>query len=43
VGREELFERERKSEPDWQIWNLCASACDELAKAYGENPKKGAQ
>jgi bifunctional non-homologous end joining protein LigD len=32
VGREELFERERETEPDWHIWNLCTSACDELIR-----------
>jgi bifunctional non-homologous end joining protein LigD len=33
IGREELFERERASDPDWQHWNTCASACDELIEA----------
>jgi bifunctional non-homologous end joining protein LigD len=36
VGREELFERERSSDPGWHNWNLCASACDELVATYGE-------
>ena len=27
AGREELFERERGSDPDWRVWDLCASAC----------------
>ena len=35
VGREELFERERDSDPEWQSWNLCTSACDELILAHG--------
>ena len=33
IGREELFERERASDPDWQHWNTCASACDQLIEA----------
>jgi len=33
VGREELFERERASDPDWQHWNSCALASDHLAEA----------
>lgn len=36
VGREELFERERGSDPDWQSWNACVSACDALVETYGE-------
>jgi bifunctional non-homologous end joining protein LigD len=32
IGREELFERERASNPDWQNWNACAFACDHMAK-----------
>ena len=36
IGREELFERERDSNPDWQVWNLCTSACDEFIEANGE-------
>jgi bifunctional non-homologous end joining protein LigD len=27
VGREELFERERGSDPDFQVWDGCARAC----------------
>jgi bifunctional non-homologous end joining protein LigD len=27
VGREELFERERGSDPDFQVWDGCALAC----------------
>lgn len=27
VGREELFERERGSNPDFQMWDVCAAAC----------------
>jgi len=37
VGREELFEREGGNDPDWQPWNLCSSACDELVEAHGLN------
>jgi hypothetical protein len=37
VGGEELFERERERDPAWQLWNLCASACDQLIEAHGEN------
>src|SRR5579863_10427059 len=29
-GSEELFERERGREPDFQVWDSCALACDEL-------------
>ena len=28
VGREELFERERGSDPDFQVWDECALACE---------------
>jgi len=28
VGREELFERERGSDPDFQVWDGCALACE---------------
>jgi len=27
VGREELFERERASDPDVDLWKECALAC----------------
>jgi hypothetical protein len=27
VGREELFEKEYSSNPEWQLWNFCVSAC----------------
>ena len=27
VGREELFERERESNPDFEFWNACTVAC----------------
>jgi hypothetical protein len=30
TGREELFERERGSDPDWRVWDLCALAGDQL-------------
>jgi hypothetical protein len=28
AGREELFERERGGDPDFQVWDGCALACD---------------
>jgi bifunctional non-homologous end joining protein LigD len=28
TGREELFERERGSDPDFQVWDQCALACE---------------
>jgi bifunctional non-homologous end joining protein LigD len=28
IGREELFERERGSHPDFQVWDGCALACE---------------
>jgi hypothetical protein len=28
AGQEELFERERGSDPDWNSWNACALACE---------------
>jgi hypothetical protein len=30
IGREELFERERGSDPDFQVWDACAAACSVL-------------
>jgi hypothetical protein len=33
AGREELFERERGTDPDLHLWDACASACDLLAEA----------
>jgi bifunctional non-homologous end joining protein LigD len=30
VGRAELFERERGSDPDFQVWDECALACESL-------------
>jgi bifunctional non-homologous end joining protein LigD len=30
VGREELFERERSSDPDFQVWDACALACETI-------------
>ena len=32
-GREELFERERASDPDWHHWNACAFLADQVAEA----------
>jgi len=29
--------REGGNDPDWQPWNLCSSACDELVEAHGLN------
>ena len=31
IGREELFERERGSDPEFQIWDGCALACESAA------------
>ena len=31
VGREELFERERGRDPDFQVWDGCAAACETMA------------
>jgi ATP dependent DNA ligase domain len=28
VGREELFERERERDPDFQVWDGCVAACE---------------
>ncbi|PYX53190.1 MAG: hypothetical protein DMG76_26565 [Acidobacteria bacterium] len=28
AGREELFERERGGDPDFQVWDGCALACE---------------
>ena len=33
AGREELFERERSKDPDWDSWNTCALVCDQLVEA----------
>lgn len=33
TGREELFDRARDSNPDWQVWNQCALACDQLDRS----------
>jgi ATP-dependent DNA ligase len=30
-GREELFDRERESDPDLSLWDDCVRACAELA------------
>ena len=30
IGREELFERERGRDPDFQVWDGCALACDAI-------------
>jgi len=39
IGRQELFERERSSDPEWRNWNLCASACDELIESMARAPE----
>ena len=31
VGREELFDRERESDPDFSLWNDCVMACSDDA------------
>jgi bifunctional non-homologous end joining protein LigD len=31
AGREELFERERGSDPDFQVWDGCVAACEAVA------------
>ena len=36
IGREELFERERDSNPDRNIWESCVLACAELNEKHGE-------
>ena len=33
IGREELFEQERSSDPDWHHWNACALLADQLGEA----------
>ena len=33
VGRENLFERERSTDPNWHYWNVCAAASDQLIEA----------
>jgi hypothetical protein len=34
VGREKLFERERKDEPTVQFWDGCTMACDSVEVQY---------
>ena len=34
IGREERFEKERHSDPDWHLWTFCASACDLAAETW---------
>jgi hypothetical protein len=36
VGRKELFEKERKGNPDLHGWECCASICAELEGKYAE-------
>jgi hypothetical protein len=33
AGREELFERERGSDPDFRVWDGCALACNEIGNS----------
>ena len=33
AGREELFEQERSSEPDWKNWSTCALVCEQMFEA----------
>jgi bifunctional non-homologous end joining protein LigD len=33
IGREELFQRERSSERDWENWNTCALVCEQMIEA----------
>ncbi len=41
VGREELFERERGSDPGFQVWDGCALACEGGVKLTGCYTVKG--
>ena len=34
VGREELFERERSTDRDWQGWSSCALVCDDASEDH---------
>lgn len=36
VGREELFERERGADPDFELWNGCTLACEESDTLLGD-------
>ena len=36
VGREELFERERSSNPDFAVWGSCVLVCDDAHNLYAE-------
>jgi bifunctional non-homologous end joining protein LigD len=33
AGREELFERERSTDPEWENWNACALVCEGMIEA----------
>ena len=35
VGRVELFEHERRSDPDFQVWDGCTLACAEILMGVG--------
>jgi hypothetical protein len=37
MSREELFERERESDFEWQSLNVGALECDAAIEAYGES------
>ena len=34
-GREDLFERERESDPDFSLWDECVRACSDAVAWYG--------
>ena len=36
VGREELFERERSSEPDFAAWSSCVLVCDDAQDVHAD-------
>jgi bifunctional non-homologous end joining protein LigD len=33
AGREELFERERSTDSEWENWNACALVCEQMIEA----------
>jgi bifunctional non-homologous end joining protein LigD len=37
TGREELFERERSSDADFEAWSSCVLVCNDARKVYGEH------
>ena len=36
IGREELFERERSSDPDFAAWSSCVLVCDQTGETYDD-------